>query len=463
MGPGAVHHAADTAAGGCYPLDRLDIMLQALGLPASPYPAVLRAAAGQLGIGLHVVPPAPLRAIPEALWPVAGLLGRVAAVVPGFHWGPAQGRPACPIYGAAIGAAAGSGIDLDDPALALRRAVSEAVERWVWRSVPAAHADPVIGTAEAFGPEALDLERLAGWAPALRRRRARRPLAWIVGEDLVRGAPRRLPAQLVSLARLPGAPREPELRPWVTTGVAAHPDPRQARLRALLEAVERDAFMITWLARRPGRPLRPGRLAPLLQRLRAQGLEVELARLATDAPAAVVAAAVRRRRGAPALTVAVRASATLGEAALGALLEAYKGWWGLRASWSGAAPASPAGGPRARARWWAAPGRWRWLQWLFSGLPAVLPDAEGEPDPAETLARLTAWLAERGYEGAAVELTPPRLRLALGLSVVAVAVPELHPMHADERRPARWSLRLEEALGAAGRSRPANMLPLPLS
>lgn len=131
-------------------------------------------------------------------------------------------------------------------------AIGEAVERY-----SASFADPeavVVATARELGPAAVDPARFAlftaaqysspgfPYVPFDRDTR----LGWIEGRALPGGEPAWLPAQVVHLVT---ERDEPAICRATSSGLACHADADEATLRALLEVVERDAFMITWNAR----------------------------------------------------------------------------------------------------------------------------------------------------------------------------------------------------------------------
>lgn len=131
-------------------------------------------------------------------------------------------------------------------------AIGEAVERY---SASCVDADAlVVATARELGPAAVDPARFALFSP----RQYATPgfryvpfdadtrLAWIEGVRLPDGEPAWLPAQLVYLA---DAGDETRICRATSSGLACHADRAEATLSALLEALERDAFMLTWKAR----------------------------------------------------------------------------------------------------------------------------------------------------------------------------------------------------------------------
>jgi ribosomal protein S12 methylthiotransferase accessory factor len=131
-------------------------------------------------------------------------------------------------------------------------AIGEAVERY-----SASVADPerlVVATARELGPGAVDPARFALYSnrqyatpgfPYVRFDRDTR-LAWVEGKALPGVEPAWLPAQLVHLV---SDRDEPRICRATSSGLACHRTPAEATLAALLELLERDAFMLTWKAR----------------------------------------------------------------------------------------------------------------------------------------------------------------------------------------------------------------------
>jgi ribosomal protein S12 methylthiotransferase accessory factor len=143
----------------------------------------------------------------------------------------------------------GSGPTRDDARAA---AIGEAMERY-----SACIVDPealVVASARELGSRAVDPARFALYSesqyraagfPYVRFDRDTR-LAWIEGVSLPGREPAWLPAQLVHLA---GHASEPRICRTTSSGLACHPSAGEATVAALLELLERDAFMITWKAR----------------------------------------------------------------------------------------------------------------------------------------------------------------------------------------------------------------------
>src|SRR5581483_8593241 len=143
----------------------------------------------------------------------------------------------------------GSGLSLREARAA---AIGEAVERY---SASVVDLDAcVVATARELGSQAVDPTRFALFSdsqyatpgfPYVRFDRDMR-ISWVAGVSLPDRAPAWLPAQLVHLA---GHENEPRICRTTSSGLACHATEEEATLRALLELLERDAFMITWRAR----------------------------------------------------------------------------------------------------------------------------------------------------------------------------------------------------------------------
>lgn len=424
---------------------------------------LLGGAARTLGISALAELPAPLAALPREAWRAWPAIRRVSSTVR-LNVRPVVPQPddpgGLPYWNAVIdGTHSGAGIHPDDQAEALLAAVAEAVERWLWQIGVRRDRVRIASPAE-LGADALDLEELAGYDAALRRGApqlqwdANTRLAWVAGASLTDNRPRWVPLQCVTASACSLTVGEPELRPRTTNGLAAGATPAAARLRGALEVVERDAFMLAWLAqtkpvRLPAEVVDDPTIQDLLSRFERARLRPWAFLLPTDAPAHVVLVAVENLadRG-PAVAFSAAARLSCREALRSALLEGVQCWVHVRALHDRLEmPTDSRTLNRAgRLLWWTSRERWASLDWLRAG-PAVTPPPDNETGTPETqLARLAAWFDEARYEAVAVDLTDARLAARLGVHVAGVVIPAFHPLHLDERRPALWSRRLEARL-----------------
>lgn len=320
-------------------------------------------------------------------------------------------------------------------------AIGEAVERY-----SASFADPdalVPATARELGERAVDPARFALYSD----RQYRAPgfpyvpfdrdtrLAWIEGVALPGGEPAWLPAQLVHLVT---ARDEPRICRATSSGLACHATAAEATLSALLELLERDAFMLTWKARLTW-PLLDwsgnDRLADWERRfLRPTGLRasaIDLSRV-WDVPccAAVVRSAVP---GSAPIGVGAAAGVTVERAMTKALDEAarVRTWaQALRGFDPDGQSTPPPGEIRDfddHIRFYADPRNAHRAAFLDAS--AARRDVDRiRPLRAHTaedwIEEICARLARRSASAYAVDVTSPDVRDA-GLTVIRVVVPEL--------------------------------------
>ncbi len=208
-------------------------------------------------------------------------------------------------------------------------AIGEAVERYSAGYVP----EEVLVTASAreLGPSAPRPETFALFAPEqhaepgfpFARFTGATRLRWAAARRLADGADAWLPAQLVYL----GFPSrdEPMIAYSTSNGLAASTDWSTALLSALLELLERDAFMLAWNARLSF-PVLDWRCSAELREYHARYLaparaQVSTVDLSSVHGVPVVVAIVRGRPGA--LVVGAAAGVRVEEAWLKAVTEAY--------------------------------------------------------------------------------------------------------------------------------------------
>ncbi len=131
-------------------------------------------------------------------------------------------------------------------------AIGEAAERYSASFLPV--DELTLATAAQLGPEAVDPSRFSLFHAdqyaepgfVCRPFTETTPVRWVQGVLLPSGAPAWLPAQLVYLTGLPPAPGETIIGYATSSGLACGPTLEEATESALLEVLERDAFMLTW-------------------------------------------------------------------------------------------------------------------------------------------------------------------------------------------------------------------------
>lgn len=220
-----------------------------------------------------------------------------------------------------------------NPADALRSGLAEAVERQVW-----AHEFSHLPTPQLLKAEDLPTHtpRLSDYlcSDSFRSKHSQDmdtvPLHWSRMHSLVHKKKSWAPTHLIS-PQHPLVATDVKIRQPITTGLATAPRRHTALVRAILEVIERDAFMVTWLGRLTSPKLTHASLektlsdlALLLARCKKFQLDVSFVLMPTDAPTYAMLAVVRDPYNAPPITVGTAASQHAGVAALKALLEALR-------------------------------------------------------------------------------------------------------------------------------------------
>lgn len=153
------------------------------------------------------------------------------------------------------------------------------------------------------------------------------PMYWTWARNLITGEDRLVPAQEIwfSTERLPG---ESICVSCTTNALASGRSAEEAVLFAILEAIERDAFLTTWYLRRPCDKIAPEsvRFEPfqlLWERMRAafKNYSIHLFDISTDIQIPAVAAIAVREKGSGAHTLVAGAARPLAERALFASLK----------------------------------------------------------------------------------------------------------------------------------------------
>jgi ribosomal protein S12 methylthiotransferase accessory factor len=142
---------------------------------------------------------------------------------------------------------------------AVRSAVGEGIERYsaaLWDERALSHASFASLGADAFDPAKLVLYSDEQYArPGFRYRPydPKAPTYWVGGSWLDSGEAVWVPA-VATFMHFPTGPAE-QFVPVTSNGLAAGSTLGDAQRQALYELIERDAFMLYWLTRRPGTPV----------------------------------------------------------------------------------------------------------------------------------------------------------------------------------------------------------------
>ncbi len=369
----------------------------------------------------------------------------------------------------------GTGCDYFSEAKAFQKSLNETVERMLWEEEnPSWARDTVQSSFEDIGVPAIDPGAIAGFSEKqkdadLRLQCSRKTvLRWIRGTSLTEKGPCFVPLQMVSGhyggAVMRGEIEEPVLCQSTTNGIATRETFEGAAYRGLLELIERDAFMISYLNRiAPPRidhaSITDSRVGHILEELRRYGLTCELLLLPTDMPATVVCAIIRDETGiGPAFGLGARAHADEMEAVIGALAEATLVWSRMRAIGlkERALTNLPWGIPE-RLTFWAKDENTEKLSWFWKGPIVPLPKA---PRNAQNLRELSNALRKCGYRAAAVEMSSKPLK-HLEVTSVFVVCPDLQPIDLVTHPPYRGGNRLETVPRLFGYTPSAEPPPYP--
>ncbi len=255
-----------------------------------------------------------------------------------------------------------------------------------------------------------------------------RPIAWVCGSELSGLRDVWLPAQLVYLNWF-----EDQLAPPDSTGMAAGPDLESAILAGLYEAVERDAFTVTWLARR--RAARADALVSgaiersIIRHYGRSGVAVRLYRLDSIAPISVVMAlAIDETGRGPAAAVGLGCHLNPGVAARKALFELCQVRPGVSIE-AGRRLRDPADVRTLEdhANYYAVPDRLAKFAFLDSSETADGAD-RSTGSAAGDIALCVEALARAGCRAAYVDITTPDLE-EFPIRVARVVVTGLQPIH----------------------------------
>lgn len=255
-----------------------------------------------------------------------------------------------------------------------------------------------------------------------------RPMAWVRGVELPTRREVWLPAQLVYLNFL-----DDLLAPPDSTGMAAGPDLDSAVLAGIYEAIERDSFTLTWLARQPAARADAAVSGALersiIRHYARSGVEILLYRLPSVIPVAVMmAVAIERTGTGPAAVVGLGCHLNPSVAARKALFEVCQVRPGVSME-SGRRLRGPADvrSLEDHAAYYALPERLSEFSFLDSDEIADCTD-RSTGSVAGDIAFCIEALAQQGCRTFYVDITAPELE-EFPIRVARVIVTGLQPIH----------------------------------
>jgi ribosomal protein S12 methylthiotransferase accessory factor len=349
------------------------------------------------------------------------------------------------------------GMSVESTHAALISALAEAVERHLWFDTIDYFHTPTRATYTEImrRGRAIDPERFAGYSQAQRDAQTKFSITtdssflWIRAHSWASDDTVWVPAQVVSGFHgsrcMRRVENEPILLASITNGLATGPTREFAILNGVLELIERDAFMITWLNQISPPVLdldaiaaTQETLSTLLERIRRYRLEAHVVHLPTDAPAYAVCAVIRDSSTiGPSIVLGLKAHRNLARAAEGALLEALRMRQNIR-NQRIRTPLDPHKDPGTvehteRALYWAEGDRHKRLAFLTAGKREALRAEPWENDAMEEhLIRIISWCNSHNYEFASVDLGCSKRNVSPWHVYLSV-IPELQPMHQNEK------------------------------
>ena len=381
----------------------------------------------------------------------------------------------------------GHGYDFFSHKKAMWAAIGEAVERFSLTHFLPQVKEYCDAEYHKVQLEAIDIFSIAGISKA--QRRVGHPrfnlqfdvhsyFRWIKGYSLTRERKIWVPLQLVTFVyTAPSERKEPLILLPVSTGAASQRSMESAVLNGLLEAIERDAFMITWVNKLSPpiidcEHISNDQLQDIFQRLRRYRLEFYLLYLPTDIPVHAVLALIIDRSGVgPAVSVGASANISIFDAMRDAITEAFASRVSVRAMLEEQVRKTKFELPDrrfldrdGRLLWWCPTERLSDITFLIKGERKRLTDLPRHPSlpaPSKALRFLVNVLKAKNLEVVYSEIIERDLQKYLGLSAVVVTVPGLQPMHLDESLPYEGGKRLADVPTALGFRVSATPNPLP--
>ena len=289
-------------------------------------------------------------------------------------------------------------------------------------------------------------------------------VTWLAARELPHGRDVLAPASLLYLA-MPDQRREDTFVTQTSNGLAAGPDLERAVLGGLYELVERDAFLLTWMARLPAPEVILDADRGLIQAVRAHyarfGVELRVFHLVTDvALHAMMAIALDKTGQGPACMVALGCHADPTAAALKSVFEICQIMPGERRTFHDKPPAARLKTPRDvktledHGAWLTVSERLGELSFLLDSGRKVALDALPDYSAGSTqknLAHCVASLVAAGCRVAYADLTTADLR-DYPVRVVRAVATGLQPIHfgyGEERLGGRRLFELPRKLGLA--------------
>ncbi len=284
-------------------------------------------------------------------------------------------------------------------------------------------------------------------------------IKWIEGRSESDGSKTLIPAQLVYVDY--DFNGEPMIRPRVSTGAATHETFDEALHSGILENIERDSYMISFLSKKslPKINLRDG-FSREFDYFKRYLLELHVFETTTELgiPSFMCLNLDKTGLG-PAVSVGLKSDLDPRRAIIGSIRESQQVRQWIRNLWiqrDGPKISRPEDIKEIEDRgfYWYDLDRINNLDYLLNS--SDIKDDREIKSQVEKKKDLVEHLKERGIDTYSVDLTAEQFREA-GFYVVRAIQPQLHPLFLDEAFPCYWSERLEKELNG----REVNKIPHP--
>ncbi|OQA65808.1 MAG: YcaO-like family protein [Candidatus Diapherotrites archaeon ADurb.Bin253] len=272
-------------------------------------------------------------------------------------------------------------------------------------------------------------------------------LKWVEATNLQGGSKVLVPAQLVYVDF--DFTNEPMIRPRVSTGAAANESLEKALYSGIMENIERDSYMISYLSKKqlPKINLEKG-FPDINNYFKRYLLDLQVFETTTDLEIpSFMCLNIDRTGLGPAISVGLNASVNPREGILGSIKESQQVRQWIRNLWI--QKANPKNYSKEdvkeiedRGFYWYDLAKIKELDYLLN--PQSLKDIQ-EIKPPKTKEELQDKLRKNGIDTYYVDLTHPVFKDA-GFFVVRVIQPQLHPLFLDESFPCYHSDRLNKEL-----------------
>ena len=370
----------------------------------------------------------------------------------------------------------GTGADFFDKEKTIWKSLAEAIERYLWYSSDNFYKNIIKKSSyKGIKNNVLNIFSLAGFSEEQKNKfpilqfNENTIFNWVPTYSLISKRKIFCPIQLVSALNFNQKVKrsknldkktEPMLRWCVTTGLSTGRNLEEAIVKGILEVIERDAFMISYL-NKLSPPLvdleylsaQDEEIAKIIKNFKRYNLEIYALQLPTDFPDIhIIAALIIDRTGlGPAFSVGASADFNLKTTLLDALSESLSIRFALKFKdrFKNKIYLNKIG-QEERIIYWAKPENLPKIEFFLKGEKIKIDLKQNFYEKTddrkyykEKLKILIKELKEKNYEACYVELTTKEIK-KLNLRSVFVVIPELQPLHLDESIPYFGGKRLKE-------------------